>query len=69
METEVHQNEIDNINMWLNVKDKFNISNEAWTELSMKSVCQPCLHKIIKHMKKLNEKLKLKTTPGKTEFK
>lgn len=66
-ETKVPKNEIDDMNMWLYVKDKFNISNEAWTELSMKSDDQPCLYKIIKHMQKLNKKWKLKPTPGKTE--
>lgn len=28
---------LDNINMWLYLKDKFNISNEAWHEISMKA--------------------------------
>ena len=70
VETKVPKNEIDNMNMWLYVKYKFNILNEAWSELSMKSDQQPCLNKIIMHMKKLNEKLKLKPTDGKQkEFK
>ena len=65
--TELLLNEIDNMNMWLYVKYKFNILNEAWSELSIKSDHQPCLNKIIMHMKKLNEKRKLKPTDGKTE--
>lgn len=66
-EAQVPKNEIDDINMWLYVKDKFNISNEAWTELSMKSDDQPCLYKIIKHMHKLNQKWKLKPNPEEIE--
>jgi hypothetical protein len=28
--------EVNNLNMWLYLKDRFNISNEAWHELVMK---------------------------------
>ena len=55
------------MNMWLNLKDKFNISNEAWHEIAMKSDDPPCLNKIIKHMKKLNQTWKIKPTPGEAE--
>ena len=32
--------EIDELNMWLYIKDKFNVSNEAWHEIVMKLVSQ-----------------------------
>jgi len=34
---ELTNDDLDNINMWLYLKDKFNISNEAWHEISMKA--------------------------------
>lgn len=66
-ETQVPKNEIDDMNMWLYVKGRVNILNEAWTELSMKSDDQPSLYKIMKHTQKLNQKWKLKPTPGETD--
>ena len=66
-EEKVTQNEIDNLNMWLYIKDKFNISNEAWHEIAMKSDDPPCLYRIIKHMQQVNQKWKVKETPGKAE--
>ena len=59
--------EINNLNMWLYIKDKFNISNEAWHEIAMKSDEPPCLNKIIKNMKKLNQNWKVKPTPGEVD--
>ena len=36
----ISEAEIDQMNMWLYLKDKFNISNEAWREISIASdVC------------------------------
>ena len=37
-EKEMEEVEISNLNMWLYLKDHFNISNEAWHELAMNSV-------------------------------
>ena len=34
---ELTNDDLDNINMWLYLKDKFNISNEAWHEIAMKA--------------------------------
>ena len=39
--------------MWLYLKDKFNISNEAWHEISMKAVDVPNKHAIGKRIKEL----------------
>lgn len=64
---EISEADMDKMNMWLYLKDKFNISNEAWREISMASDDPPCLNKITKHMKKLNQKWNLKSTPGKAE--
>ena len=66
-EKEMEEVEISNLNMWLYLKDRFNISNEAWHELAMNSVEPPCLNKLIKHMSKLNTKWNLKPTPENTE--
>ena len=40
------ETEVDNMNMWLYLKDKFNISNEAWRETAMKPDDPPCLKKL-----------------------
>lgn len=32
---ELTDNDIDDINMWVYLKDKFNISNDAWHELAL----------------------------------
>ena len=50
--------------MWLYIKDKFSISNEAWHELAMKADGPPNLYKLIKHAKELNSKRGLKDIPG-----
>ena len=34
---ELSNNDLDKLNMWLYLKDKFNISNEAWHEISLKA--------------------------------
>ena len=60
----ITEDELHNMSMWLYIKDKFNISNEAWRELSMKSDETPCLNKMIKQMNNINEKWDLKPTSG-----
>jgi len=45
---ELTDNDIGDINMWVYVKDKFNISYEAWHELAMKCKDMPTKHKICK---------------------
>ena len=64
---ELTDNDIDDINMWVYLKDKFNISNEAWHELAMKCKDMPTKYKICKHIDKLNAKWNLKCTPGEAE--
>ena len=41
----MREDDIGKWNMWLYLKDRFSISNEAWYELSMNSEEPPCLHK------------------------
>ena len=53
--------------MWLYLKDKFNISNEAWHEIAMKASGVPNTYSIKKRIKELNSKWNLKPTPGDTE--
>ena len=64
---ELTNDDLDNINMWLYLKDKFNISNEAWHEISMKAVDVPSKHAIGKRIKELNKNWNLKPTPGRAE--
>ena len=42
--------EVDDLNMWLYLKDKFNISNEALREFSAKAKDFPKLSKVIKRV-------------------
>lgn len=63
-EKEMSAEEVNDLNTWLYLKDRFNISNEAWHEISMKSDESPCLNRIIKHMNKINKNWNLKPTPG-----
>lgn len=64
---EISEAKIDQMNMWLYLKDKFNLSNEPWHEISIASDGPPSLNKIIKHTNKLNQKWNLKSTPGEAE--
>ena len=41
LEIEPKEQDIDDINMWVYLEDKFNISNEAWHELAMKCKNMP----------------------------
>ena len=64
---ELTNDDLDNINMWLYLKDKFNISNEAWYEIATKANGVPNTYSIKKRIKELNSKWNLKPTPGDTE--
>ena len=64
---ELTDNDIDDINMWDCLKDKVNISNEAWHELAMKRKDMPTKYKISKHLDKLNANWNLKSTPEEAE--
>ena len=54
-ERKVTDDELNAMNTWLCLKDRFNISNDALHELSMKSDAIPCLNKLIKHMNNMNK--------------
>ena len=64
---ELTNDDLHNINMWLYLKHKFNISNEAWHEIAMKANGVPNTYSIKKRIKELNSKWNLKPTPGDTE--
>lgn len=64
---ELTDNDIDDINMWVYLKEKLNISNEAWHELAMKCKDMPTKYKICKHLDKLNANWNLRSTPGEAE--
>ena len=64
---ELTDNDIDDINMWVYLKDKFNISNEAWHELAIKCKDMPTKYKVCKHLDKLNSNWNLKKTLGEAE--
>ena len=53
--------------MWLYLKDKFSISNEAWHEIAIKANGLPNTHSIKKRINELNSKWNLKPTPGDAE--
>ena len=64
---ELTYNDLDNINMWLYLKDKFNISNEAWHEISMKANGVPKTYATKKRIIEINSKWALRATPGDAE--
>ena len=64
---ELTDSDMDDINMWIYIKDKFNLSNEAWHELAMKCKDMPTKYKISKHISKLNSNWNLSVTPGEAE--
>lgn len=47
---ELTNDDLDNINMWLYLKDKFNISNEAWHEIAMAANGVPNTYSIKKQI-------------------
>lgn len=53
--------------MWLYLKEKFNISNEAWHEIAMKAKGVPNINRIGKQINELNKKWNLKPTAGDVE--
>lgn len=64
---EISDDDMDNLNMWLYLKDKFQISNEARGELSRSAKEVPNLYKMTKQMKELSSKWIMKPTPGDME--
>ena len=63
----LNSDEIDDINPWIYIKDKYNISDQAWKELVMKATDMPNAYRIKKNITDLNAKWKLKPTPGEAE--
>ena len=63
-EHEMTDQVLDDLNMWLYIKDKFNISNEAWREISLMAKNVPNLSKMIKQINELNSLWNLTPTPG-----
>ena len=64
---ELTNDDLDNINMWLYLKDKLIISNEAWHEISMATKGIPNTYSIKKRISELNSRWNLKPTPGNAE--
>lgn len=63
----LNNDDIDNINMWLYLKDKFIISNEAWHEIAIKANDLPNIYSIKKRINELNSEWNLKPTSGDAE--
>ena len=66
-EKEMTDEELDDLNMWMYLKDKFNISNEAWREFSVKAKDIPTLSRMTKRINELNSSWNLSPTPGEAE--
>ena len=62
--TELTDENLGDINMWIYIKDRFNISNEAWHELATKTKQMPNNYKTEKKLKDFNAKWDLQPTPG-----
>ena len=52
------------MNYWIYIKDKFNISNETWHELAMKSKSIPNTYQTSQRVNELNKQWNTKKTPG-----
>lgn len=52
---ELTDTQIDDMNYWIYIKDKVNISNEAWHELAMKSKSTPNTYQISQRVNELNK--------------
>ena len=50
----LNSDEIDDINLWIYIKDKYNISDQAWKELAMKATDMPNAYRIKKNITDLN---------------
>ena len=65
--TEKEMTDKDELHMWMYLKDKFDISNEAWREFSVKAKDMPKLSQITKRISELNTSWNLSCTPGEAE--
>ena len=59
--------DIENINLMLYIKERFNISDMAWHELSMKHKEMPHVYSIKKRIQSLNGMWNITETPGEAE--
>ena len=66
-EKEMTEKELDDLNMWLYLRDKFNISNEAWRKLSLNAKDFPKLSHVTKRINELNDTWELSRTPVEAE--
>ena len=66
-EKEMTDEELDHLNMWMYMKDKINISNEAWRELLVKAKDVPTLSRMTKCINELNSSWNLSPTPDETK--
>lgn len=64
---EITDQDLDDVNYWILIKDKYNLSNEAWHELAMKCKEIPTKGKISREIGELNKRWSLKETPGEAE--
>ena len=62
--TELTDENLGDINMWIYIKGRFNISNEAWHELATKTKQMPNNYKKEKKLKDFNAKWDLQPSPG-----
>lgn len=62
----LNSDEINDINLWIYIKDKYNISDQAQKELAMKTDMRNA-YRIKENIAELNSKQKLKLTPGDPE--
>ena len=57
----LNSDDIDDINLWIYIKDKYNISDQAWRELAMK--CKLCDYAVCcGHLEKVHKKWVQKCT-------
>lgn len=61
---ELTDSDIDDVNMWMYLKDKFSIADEAWHEIAVKANGLPKLYSMKKRMSHLNSMWNLTPTPG-----
>ncbi len=62
-----NMNKLDDVHFLLYVKDKFNISNKAWYELSSRVQNLPTVYGLTKRMQELNAQWHIAPTPGQAE--
>ena len=64
---EITDTQADDINYWIYIKDKFNISNDAWHEMALRSKTIPNTYKTTRKINELNQQWKIRDTPGQAE--